>query len=137
VTGRIDDIIVTSGHNLSSVELELHSQRAEGVVEAAAVGIPDDIKGLAVCIFAVIKLDCTLSAEEVKKGIVSVLRESIGPIATPQHVHIVSDLPKTRSGKIMRRILRKIECGEKDSIGDVSTLANPDCVQKIIEELGK
>jgi len=103
------------------------------VVEAAAVGVPDDVKGYAVVIFIVLSLDNTESNEDVIKGVINLVRSSIGPIATPKSVKIVPDLPKTRSGKIMRRILRKIECNELDTIGDVSTLANPDCVQLIIE----
>lgn len=133
ITGRIDDIIITSGHNLSSAELELTSQKYGSVVEAAAVGVPDDVKGFAVVIFIVLSLDNTESNEDVIKGVINLVRSSIGPIATPKSVKIVPDLPKTRSGKIMRRILRKIECNELDTIGDVSTLANPDCVQLIIE----
>jgi len=103
------------------------------VVEAAVVGVPDDIKGFAVVVFIVLALENTESSEDVIKGVINLIRSSIGPIATPKSVKIVPDLPKTRSGKIMRRILRKIECNEIDSIGDVSTLANPDCVQLIIE----
>lgn len=107
------------------------------MVEAAAVGIPDEIKGFAVVVFVVVSNDNTEDNASVAKGVTALLRSTIGPIATPKSVIVVPDLPKTRSGKIMRRILRKIECGEKDSIGDVSTLANPDCVQLIIDTLGK
>lgn len=97
------------------------------------MGVPDDIKGFAVVIFVVVSLENKESNEEVIKGVTALIRSSIGPIATPKSVKVVPDLPKTRSGKIMRRILRKIECNEIDTIGDVSTLANPDCVQLIIE----
>lgn len=97
------------------------------------MGVPDDIKGFAVVIFVVVSLENKESNEEVIKGVTALIRSSIGPIATPKSVMVVPDLPKTRSGKIMRRILRKIECNEIDTIGDVSTLANPDCVQLIIE----
>jgi len=107
------------------------------VVEAAVVGIPDEIKGYAIVVFVVLSLENTESTEEIAKGIIALFRSTIGPIATPKAVKIVPDLPKTRSGKIMRRILRKIECNEIDSIGDVSTLANPDCVQQIIEAFNK
>jgi len=105
------------------------------VVEAAVVGIPDEIKGYAVVVFVVVSLENTESTEEIVKGVIALFRSTIGPIATPKAVKVVPDLPKTRSGKIMRRILRKIECNEIDSIGDVSTLANPDCVQQIIDTL--
>lgn len=135
ITGRIDDVIITAGHNLSSAELELCAQRYGKIVEAAVVGVPDDIKGLAISLFIVVALDNQEGLDSIKTGVVKHIRDKIGPIATPKYVHVVSDVPKTRSGKIMRRILRKIQCGEIESIGDVSTLANPDCVQLIIQEL--
>ncbi len=129
IVGRIDDVINVSGHRLGTAEIENACDEVEQVVECAVVGYPHDIKGQGIYAF-VIPLG-VLAPEELKAKIVASCRSMIGPIATPDQILLVKDLPKTRSGKIMRRILRKLAAGEGDSLGDVSTLLNPECVAEI------
>ncbi|MBN8828242.1 MAG: acetate--CoA ligase [Sphingobacteriia bacterium] len=132
ITGRVDDVINVSGHRIGTAELESSLVAHSNVAEAAAVGFPHDIKGQGIYIYVVLKqgIKATIDTEEELKNWV---RKIIGPIATPDFIQICTDLPKTRSGKIMRRILRKIAEGEFESIGDTSTLADPKVVEEIIK----
>lgn len=122
-----------SGHRLSTAEIEAALIECRGVAEAAVVGTNDELTGQAIYAFVSLK-DATanLETERITKDFVSHVRKSIGPFAAPKGVFIVDDLPKTRSGKIMRRILRKILSGEVDSLGDVSTLSDPSVIEKIV-----
>ena len=129
IVGRIDDVINVSGHRLGTAEIENAVDEVEQVVECAVVGYPHPIKGQGIYAF-VIPLG-VLPPEVLKAKIVASCRNIIGPIATPDEILLVKDLPKTRSGKIMRRILRKLAAGEGDQLGDVSTLLNPECVAEI------
>ncbi|MEM0475335.1 MAG: acetate--CoA ligase [Candidatus Norongarragalinales archaeon] len=132
IFGRVDDVIKVAGHRLSTGEMENAIEKLAGVSECAVAAVPDEIKGEAPVVFAVLKIEPSL---ELKQKIVGQVRKEIGPIATPKEVFFVEDLPKTRSGKIMRRILRKLFMGEE--LGDLSTLSNPESVDKIRKTLGK
>lgn len=121
-----------SGHRLSTAEIEAALIEHNGVAEAAVVGINDELTGQAVNAFVALK-DGVDTGEQTRKDLILQVRKSIGPFAAPKAIYIVEDLPKTRSGKIMRRILRKILSGEEDSLGDTSTLSDPSVVDKIIE----
>lgn len=133
IMGRIDDVINVSGHRLGTAEIENAIDEVEQVVECAVVGYPHPIKGQGIYAF-VIPLG-VLSPEELTAKITASCRDMIGPIATPDEILIVQDLPKTRSGKIMRRILRKLAAGEGDQLGDVSTLVNPECVEELRQKM--
>ncbi len=130
ITGRVDDVVIVSGHNLGTAPIEDAINLHENVVESAVVGYPHDIKGNALRAF-VILLDEN-SNIDMKKEIKEQISKTIGPIAKPEIIQIVPGLPKTRSGKIMRRILRKIASGEKENFGDISTLLNPEIVKQIL-----
>jgi len=132
VIGRVDDVINVSGHRLGTAEIENAINEQNSVVESAVVGYPHAIKGQGICAFVICE---DSDGEDLTAGVCSTVRQIIGPVATPDRVYLVSALPKTRSGKIMRRILRKIASGDSDSLGDTSTLLNPDCVQLIIEQV--
>lgn len=121
-----------SGHRLSTAEIEAALIEHQGVAEAAVVGINDEMTGQAVNAFVALK-DGQDGGEQTRKDLILQVRKSIGPFAAPKAIYIVDDLPKTRSGKIMRRILRKILSGEEDSLGDTSTLSDPSVVDKIID----
>ncbi len=127
IIGRVDDVIKVAGHRVSTGELEAAINKHPEINESAVVGIPDEIKGEVPLAFVVYKDG--KPAEEIKKEIIDEIKKEIGPIALPKEVYLVEDLPKTRSGKIMRRILRKVFMGEE--LGDLSTLANPESVEKI------
>jgi acetyl-CoA synthetase len=127
ITGRVDDVINVSGHRIGTAEVENAINEYEGVFESAVVGYPHDIKGQG--IFAFIRSHET--GETTKKQIIEKVNTVIGPIAKPDKMVFVQDLPKTRSGKIMRRILRKLAAGEYDQLGDTTTLLNPDIVEQI------
>ena len=130
ITGRVDDVVIVSGHNLGTAPIEDAINQHLNVVESAVVGYPHEIKGNALRAFVILmKQDDNLQIKDEIKALVS---KTIGPIAKPDIIQIVSGLPKTRSGKIMRRILRKIASNEIDKIGDVSTLLNPEVVDQII-----
>lgn len=125
-------MVNVSGHRLSTAEIEGTLIECPGVAEAAVVGVNDDLTGQAVYAFVSLKdAPAGLEAEKMSKDFVLHVRGSIGPFAAPKGVFIVDDLPKTRSGKIMRRILRKILAGEVDSLGDVSALSDPSVIEKI------
>ena len=132
ITGRVDDVINVSGHRLGTAEIESAINQFAGVAESAVVGFPHDIKGQGIYAYIIMNAD-QLADEETKKGIIQTVRKIIGPIATPDAIQFTSGLPKTRSGKIMRRILRKIAANETDSLGDTSTLADPSIVNDLIE----
>jgi len=129
--GRIDDVINVSGHRLGTAEIESAVITHHGVAEAAVVGFPHDIKGEGIYAYAVLKSGVS-GSEALKKEIVAAVRSEIGPIATPDHIQFVEGLPKTRSGKIMRRILRKIAAGHPEEIGDTTTLADPSVVEQLV-----
>jgi acetyl-CoA synthetase len=134
ITGRVDDVIIVSGHNLGTAEIESAIDEHELVVETAVVGFPHDLKGNAVYAF-VITRDQVDNQQQLRTEILALVSDTIGPIAKPDKIQFVSGLPKTRSGKIMRRILRKIASGEKDNLGDVSTLLDPGVVESIIVDV--
>jgi acetyl-CoA synthetase len=131
ITGRVDDVLIVSGHNLGTAELESALVLHDTVAEAAIVGYPHDIKGQG--IYAYVTLFNGIEpTEELRKELITHVRTEIGPIATPDIIQWAPGLPKTRSGKIMRRILRKIAANEMDSLGDTSTLADPGVVEDLI-----
>lgn len=133
ITGRVDDVLNVSGHRMGTAEIESALVAFDKIAEAAIVGIPHDIKGQA--IYAYITLnDGEFPSAELHKEVKDWVRKEIGPIATPDVLHWTDSLPKTRSGKIMRRILRKIATGDTGNLGDTSTLADPSVVDKLIEE---
>jgi acetyl-CoA synthetase len=130
IIGRVDDVINVSGHRIGTAEVEDAINQHSGVVESAVVGYPHDIKGQG--IYAYVKAHHeVVDADHMRKEILSVVTKHIGPIAKPDMIQFVSQLPKTRSGKIMRRILRKIAEGQTDQLGDTSTLLNPECVEEL------
>ncbi len=132
ITGRVDDVINVSGHRLGTAEVEAAIDEHGKVVEAAVVGFPHDVKGQGIYAYVTLLGDVEPS-EALEKEIVNTVREEIGPIAKPDHIHFTPALPKTRSGKIMRRILRKIAENEFSALGDTSTLADPGVVEVLIE----
>ena len=132
ITGRVDDVINVSGHRLGTAEIESALVAHAKVAEAAVVGFPHDIKGQGIYAYVTLNADAQESPE-LKKELVQHVRKEISPIATPDVIHFTPALPKTRSGKIMRRILRKIAEGDTSSLGDISTLANPDVVNELIK----
>ncbi len=131
ITGRVDDVVIVSGHNLGTAPIENAIDEHKKIVECAVVGFPHDIKGNALYAY-VILYDGVTGDEQLKKEINDLISKQIGPIAKCDKIQFVSGLPKTRSGKIMRRILRKIASNETENLGDISTLLNPDCVNDII-----
>lgn len=130
ITGRVDDIIIVSGHNLGTAEIENAINEHSAVVESAVVGYPHDIKGQAVYAF-VICYEMPKEADKLRAEIKEMVSKIIGPIAKPDKIQFVSGLPKTRSGKIMRRILRKVAEGETSNLGDTTTLLDPNIVEEI------
>ena len=131
--GRIDDVINVSGHRIGTAEVESALVSHEKVAEAAVVGMPHDIKGQGIYAFVTLKASA-IKSEELKKELVAHVRKEIGPIATPDKIQYADALPKTRSGKIMRRILTKIAAGTVDQLGDTSTLADPSVVDILVKE---
>ena len=136
ITGRVDDVLNVSGHRLGTAEVESALVSHPGVAEAAVVGFPHDIKGQG--IYAYVTLNVGVTANDaLRKELVMWVRKEIGPIATPDMIQWAPGLPKTRSGKIMRRILRKIAANEYDNLGDTSTLADPSVVKDLIANRAK
>lgn len=131
ITGRVDDVLNVSGHRLGTAEIESALVAHDYVAEAAVVGMPHEIKGQGICTFVTLQAGVNES-EELRQELVSWVRKQLGPVATPDALHWAPALPKTRSGKIMRRILRKIAANELDSLGDTSTLAEPAVVEQLI-----
>jgi acetyl-CoA synthetase len=133
ITGRVDDVINVSGHRMGTAEVESALVAHEAVAEAAVVGFPHDIKGQGIFAYVICGLDTNGDEQQLVGALKEQVRHVIGPIATPDQIMIVPGLPKTRSGKIMRRILRKIAAGEYTGLGDVTTLADPSVVEALIE----
>ena len=134
ITGRVDDVIIVSGHNLGTAPIEDAINEHQAIAESAIVGFPHDIKGNALYGFVILKeIGETRNQENLAKEINQLISDQIGPIAKLDKIQFVSNLPKTRSGKIMRRILRKIAEGDFSNFGDTSTLLNPEIVDEIKE----
>jgi acetyl-CoA synthetase len=131
ITGRVDDVINVSGHRMGTAEVESALVAHPKVAEAAVVGFPHEIKGQGIYAYVTLVAGCE-PTEELRKELRNCVREEIGPIATPDVIQWAPALPKTRSGKIMRRILRKVAADEFDSLGDTSTLADPGVVDDLI-----
>ena len=131
ITGRVDDVINVSGHRMGTAEVESALVAHEAVAEAAVVGCPHEVKGQGIYCFVTLNAGVEPS-DEMVEALRRQVRDVIGPIATPDHIQFAPAVPKTRSGKIMRRILRKIAAGEHDSLGDTSTLADPAVVDDLI-----
>jgi acetyl-CoA synthetase len=128
----VDDVLNCSGHRLGTAEIEAALCVSDKCSEAAVVGFPHDIKGQGIACYVVLAKG-VVESDAVVKELKQQVRTSIGAFATPDMIAIIPGLPKTRSGKIMRRILRKVVAAEEDSLGDTSTLADPSVVEKIIE----
>lgn len=137
ITGRVDDVVIVSGHNLGTAPIEDAINEHQSVAESAIVGFPHDIKGNALYGYVILKeVGESRNRDNLKQEINQLITEHIGPIAKLDKIQFVPGLPKTRSGKIMRRILRKIAAKDTSNLGDTSTLLNPEVVQEIIEGAG-
>tara|TARA_B110000967_G_C18789765_1_gene512703 strand:- start:181 stop:1233 length:1053 start_codon:yes stop_codon:yes gene_type:complete len=135
ITGRVDDVIIVSGHNLGTAPIEDSINEHPAVAESAIVGFPHDIKGNALYGYVILKESGeSRDQDNLRKEINQIITEHIGPIAKLDKIQFTSGLPKTRSGKIMRRILRKIAGNDTSNLGDISTLLNPEVVEEIIKE---
>ena len=132
ITGRVDDVIIVSGHNLGTAEIESAFVAHKKVAEAAVVGYPHEIKGNGLYCYVTLKAGVE-GTEELKSELIQLVRKMIGPVAKPDLIHFTPGLPKTRSGKIMRRILRKVAENDYGNLGDTSTLADPTVVQSLID----
>ncbi len=132
ITGRVDDVINVSGHRMGTAEVESALVAHDAVAEAAVVGYPHDLKGQGIYAYVTVRAGVEVD-DDLKKDLVRHVRAEIGPIASPDLIQFASGLPKTRSGKIMRRILRKIAENSFDNLGDTSTLAEPAVVDDLIE----
>ncbi|KAG0040589.1 acetyl-CoA synthetase [Podila clonocystis] len=135
IRGRVDDVINVSGHRLSTAEIESALIMHNTVAEAAVIGANDDVTGQCIHAFVCLKPGVSCHSTDLSKELVLQVRKVIGPFAAPKKIYLVEDLPKTRSGKLMRRILRKIVAGESDSLGDISTLADPAVVATLIAKV--
>ena len=131
ITGRVDDVLNVSGHRIGTAEVEGAIGKAEGVAEAAVVGYPHEIKGQGIYAYVILMTGLEPS-ENIKQRILSSVTREIGPHAKPDKIQFTPALPKTRSGKIMRRILRKISENDIENVGDISTLADPDVVDSLV-----
>jgi acetyl-CoA synthetase len=132
----VDDVLNVSGHRLGTAEIESALVGHEAVAEAAVVGFPHELKGTGVYAFVLITPEFeSTERDQLVGALKEQVRHAIGPIATPDRIHIASGLPKTRSGKIMRRILRQIAAGEYEDLGDVSTLAEPGVVKELVDNI--
>ena len=131
ITGRVDDVINVSGHRMGSAEVESALVSHPKVSESAVVGFPHDIKGQGIYAYVTLNVGEAYT-DDLKKELVGWVRKEIGPIASPDVIHWAPGLPKTRSGKIMRRILRKIAEKDTSNFGDISTLADPAVVEQLI-----
>ena len=132
ITGRVDDVVIVSGHNLGTAEIESAFVAHPEVAEAAIVGYPHNIKGQGLYCYVTLNVGLE-GSEELIKDLKQWVRKEIGPLATPDIIHFTPGLPKTRSGKIMRRILRKVAENDYENLGDTSTLADPTVVQSLID----
>ncbi len=133
ITGRVDDVLNVAGHRLGTAEIESAMVAHPAVAEAAVVGCPHDIKGQGIYVYVTLKAGVE-ATEALRKELREHVRKEISPIATPDYIQWAPGLPKTRSGKIMRRILRKIAANEHENLGDISTLADPGVVANLVEE---
>ncbi len=133
ITGRVDDVLNVSGHRMGTAEIESALVSHPDAAEAAVIGFPHPVKGQGIYAYVTLNVNAE-GSPELMNDLIKHVRKEIGPIATPDIIHFTPSLPKTRSGKIMRRILRKISADEYDSIGDTSTLADPTVVNRIIEQ---
>jgi acetyl-CoA synthetase len=133
ITGRVDDVLNVSGHRIGTAEVESALVLHPSVAEAAVVGYPHDIKGEGIYAYVTLMIGDDRDAEELQRELIDMVRTEIGPIAKPDVLQWAPGLPKTRSGKIMRRILRKIAANELDNLGDTSTLADPGVVVDLVE----
>jgi len=137
ITGRVDDVLNVSGHRIGTAEVENAINMHAGVVESAVVGYPHDIKGQGIYAYVIYTgshgQDTHGTADQIRKDLLQTVTRIIGPIAKPDKIQFVSGLPKTRSGKIMRRILRKVAEGELKNLGDTSTLLDPAVVDEIVK----
>ncbi|HOA47509.1 MAG TPA: acetate--CoA ligase [Candidatus Pacearchaeota archaeon] len=131
ITGRIDDVMKISGHRLSTNDLESVILKHSDIIETAVIGVPDEVKGEVPVAFVILKNK--RKVDEIKKEVIDITREKIGPIATPKYIFVVKDLPKTKSGKIMRGLLKKIIMGE--DLGDISALSNPESLKHIQKQI--
>jgi len=131
IIGRVDDVINVSGHRMGTAEVENAIDEHPNVVESAVVGYPHDIKGQGIYAYIIVN-EAVADEDAFRKEVLAVVVREIGPIAKPDKIQLVSGLPKTRSGKIMRRILRKVASGETSNLGDISTLLNPEVVEEVI-----
>ena len=132
ITGRVDDVINVSGHRIGTAEVEGALGKHKKVAEAAVVGFPHEIKGQGIYAYVTLKAGETVD-DNLTKELVNTVRNEIGAIASPDKIQFTEGLPKTRSGKIMRRILRKIADGNVDQLGDTSTLADPTIVDTLVK----
>ncbi|PRX40636.1 acetate--CoA ligase [Salegentibacter salegens] len=136
ITGRVDDVIIVSGHNLGTAPIEDAIDEHPAVAESAVVGFPHDVKGNALYAFVTLKeVGESRNQDNLRKEIHQQIADKVGPIAKPEKIQFVSGLPKTRSGKIMRRILRKIASNQTEDLGDTSTLLNPEVVDEIMKDV--
>ncbi|MDC0880004.1 AMP-binding protein, partial [Hellea sp.] len=132
ITGRVDDVINVSGHRMGTAEIESALVSHNLISEAAVVGYPHDIKGQGIYAYVTLNANAEIT-NHLKKELIQLVRSEIGPIASPDLIQFSKNLPKTRSGKIMRRILRKIAEDNFDNLGDVSTLSEPEVIDELIK----
>ena len=136
ITGRVDDVLNVSGHRLGTAEIESALVAHKACAEAAVVGIPHDIKGEAIVAYVQLNPDFETTdaskLDSLRTSLIQEVRTRLSPIATPERLIFAQDLPKTRSGKIMRRILRKLATGETEDFGDTSTLADPAVIELLL-----
>ncbi|MGM8888177.1 AMP-binding enzyme, partial [Psychrobacter sp. 1U2] len=132
ITGRVDDVLNVSGHRLGTAEVESAVDAHPSTVEAAVVGMPHDIRGVGIAAFIILSIG-EVASDQLKAELNRHVRTEIGPIANLDAIYVVEALPKTRSGKIMRRILRNIAAGQYVGLGDLSTLADSSVINKIID----
>ncbi len=135
ITGRVDDVINVSGHRIGSAEVESAFATHTAVSESAVIGVPDDLKGQSLAAFVVVRGGAAAAPDDLRGELAAHVGRQLGRYAAPDLVVLVSDLPKTRSGKVMRRILRKIATGEHEQLGDVSTLADPSVIDSLLESM--
>ncbi|MDA0902074.1 MAG: acetate--CoA ligase [Proteobacteria bacterium] len=131
ITGRTDDVLNVSGHRIGTAEIEAALDKHEKVCESAVIGIPHEIKGEGIYAFVILNKG-EQPSENLTQDLKQLVRKEIGPIVTPDIIHFTDDLPKTRSGKIMRRIIRKIANNDHENLGDLSSLTNPDIIEKLV-----
>lgn len=135
IQGRVDDVINVSGHRLSTAEIESALILDNNVAEAAVIGGHDDLTGQCIHAFCTLKPHVDEDHDHLIQNLIMQVRKTIGPFAKPKEIYVVGDLPKTRSGKIMRRVLRKIVNNESDQLGDTSTMADESIIQQLIEKV--